>query len=49
MQEEEMIKQDKIKSAHLVGTSKDKDKRKKTNELKNEATNVTTQKKTKIE
>lgn len=36
------MKQHKMGNAHFVGTSKEKGKRKKTNELKNEAANVPT-------
>ena len=38
MQEEERLKQDKIKSAQLASTSKDKGKKRKINTDKNEAT-----------
>ena len=37
MQEEERLKQERTESAHVVSTSKDKGKRKRTEEPKNEA------------
>ena len=45
MQEEERLKQERIESAHVVSTFKDKAKRKRTEEPKNEATKGPTQKK----
>ena len=45
MQEEERLKLERIKSAHVVSTSKDKGKRKRTEEPKNEAAKGLAQKK----
>jgi len=45
VQEEERLKQERTESAHVVSTSKDKGKRKRTEELKNEAAKGPGQKK----
>ena len=45
MQEEERLKQERTESAHVVSTSKDKGKRKRTEEPKNEAAKGPGQKK----
>lgn len=47
MQEYDRLMQDKVESAHFVGTPKDKGKRKKINEPKNEAANFPAQKRKK--
>ena len=45
MQEDERLKQERTESAHVVSTSKDKGKRKRIEELKNEAAKGLVQKK----
>jgi len=48
VQEDERLKQERIESAHVVSTSKDKSKRKRNEEPKNKIAKGPTQKKNKI-